>query len=436
MSIRPTSAEVAFLGIAERASAVREGNSNLLKWHVIGLKNILPFFCYPTIVNGLNFVFAVRGFLYDQEVRINIRCETGEQIGFFNIGLSLNQTNPPAPPLTNISNERVFFATPAAWTPVALQFNAPRPLIFFRPGRYSLYQQGSADDDETLIGAFYCATFDPPPLTAERIAAIKSDPRAAKAVRILMKCNVCAGELLAYAALEHNAALEAEGAVWYADLPDSYLCSCGNLNIDLKIARKNMFGFLGKSYATDQSLVNFIPLYERSTLENLRKEFVHVLNSNPKEEKMQKFIEDNPILLRQFPATRILFKPPILTRYFADFAIVSPQRELILIEIEPPGINLLRKNGDHAAPLTHAVNQVQNWMQIASEHRNTFLTELKIEMTAVGSIRGVVIAGRDTPYDPAHLRQLKAVYSGSIIILTYDDLLGSLVALIEQISRL
>ena len=125
-----------------------------------------------------------------------------------------------------------------------------------------------------------------------------------------------------------------------------------------------------------------------------------------------------------------------MTRYIADFAIVSPQRELILIEIEPPSTNLLRKNGDHAAPLTHAVNQVQNWMQVVADHRNAFLSELKIDMASVGTVRGVVIAGRDKGYDLSHLRQLKSVFSGNILVLTYDDLLGSLDALIEQISRL
>jgi hypothetical protein len=123
-----------------------------------------------------------------------------------------------------------------------------------------------------------------------------------------------------------------------------------------------------------------------------------------------------------------------LTRYIADFAILSPQRELILIEIEPPKVKLLRKNGDHAASLTHAVNQVQNWLQVASDHRNAFLSELKLDVGAVGTIRGVVIAGRDKGYDGAHLRQLKSVFSGNIIVLTYDDLLGSLTTLIEQIG--
>jgi hypothetical protein len=51
-------------------------------------------------------------------------------------------------------------------------------------------------------------------------------------------------------------------------------------------------------------------------------------------------------------------------------------------------------------------------------------------------VRGVVIAGRDSGYDVAQLRQMKAMISGRIIFLTYDDLLGSLTALITQIERM
>jgi Domain of unknown function (DUF4263) len=433
----PATPELVFLGIAERASAVREGDSTLLKWHLIGLKSFLPSFCYPAALLGLNFVFAIRYLAPGPDLRISIRSGSRQEIGFFNIALAPEAT-PPTPPLTSMSGQRLIFSLPEAWSPVVAQFNGPSPLVFLGPGRcpgrYLLYQ-GATEGTEKLIGEFYCIAFDPPPLTPERIAAIKSDPRAMKAVRATVFCEECQSKIQMYAALERSPALEAEGYTWYTDLPDTFRCSCGKSDIDLRSIRKNLFGYLGEVYTSDQTL-NYVPLYENTTLDNIRKEFTHLLNINPKEEIIQKFLENNPILFRQFPAEKILFKPPILTRYIADFAIVSPQRELILIEIEPANMNLLRKNGDHAAPLTHAVNQVQNWMQVVAEHRNAFLSELKIDMASVGTVRGVVIGGRDKGYDLSHLRQLKSVFSGNILVLTYDDLLGSLVSLIEQVGRL
>ena len=163
---------------------------------------------------------------------------------------------------------------------------------------------------------------------------------------------------------------------------------------------------------------------------------MHLLDSHQREEVFQKFIEDNPILLRQFPAEQILLKPPILTFYNADFAVLSPQRELILIEIETPDTRLLKKDGDQAAPLTHAIDQVQRWLGVMDEHRVAALASMKIDAQMVGNIRGVVIAGRDRGTDKDHLRRLKGMLSGRISFLTFDDLAASLAALIEQMRRL
>jgi len=300
----------------------------------------------------------------------------------------------PTPTLTSIANQPVVLGLPEAWSLFVTQVNnSPRPMMLPAPGRYLVYQ-GTTKETEELIGEFCCFAFDPPPLTAERVAAIKSDPHAMKAVRLTVSCTECQSKVQMYAALERTSAIEAEGYTWYTEIPDTFLCSCGKSVFDLRITRKNLFGYLGEVYNAEH-ILSYVPLYERSVLDNIRSEFTHLLNSNTKEEIIQQFLENNPILLHQFPAVRILFKPPILTRYVADFAIVGPQGELILIEIELPSMNLLRKNGDHAAPLTHAVNQVQNWIQVASDHRTAFLSELNIDMALIGTIRGVVIGGRD-----------------------------------------
>jgi hypothetical protein len=308
----PASPKLAFLGIAERASVVREGDSPLLKYHLIGLKSFLPFFCYPAGLGGLHFVFAVKHLTQGPDLRISIRSESGQEIGWISIALA-PLSMPPTPPLTGIANQPVVLGLPEAWSLFVTQFDNPAQPILPAPGRYLVYQ-GTTGETEELIGEFYCVVFDPPPLTAERVAAIKSDPRAMKAVRATVSCRECHSKVQIYAALERSSAIEAEGYTWYTEVPDTFLCSCGKTVMDLRTARKNLFGYLGEVYSAEQVL-NYVPLYERTVLDNLRREFIHLLNSNPdKEEIMQQFLENNPILLRQFPAVRILFKPPILTR--------------------------------------------------------------------------------------------------------------------------
>jgi vesicle coat complex subunit len=156
----------------------------------------------------------------------------------------------------------------------------------------------------------------------------------------------------------------------------------------------------------------------------IRRLFVQLLDRNPPEEEIQKFIQDNPVLLHQFPAERLFFKPAILTFFKADFAVLTPQKELILIEIETTKTRLMNKSGDAAQPLSHSIDQVRNWLHVADEHRLAVLAALGIDQ--VSSISGVVIAGRDGSYDREHLRRLKGFDRGRVTFLTFDDLAASL----------
>src|SRR5258708_28750221 len=88
--------------------------------------------------------------------------------------------------------------------------------------------------------------------------------------------------------------------------------------------------------------VRWTPLYEKSAIENLRIGFLHLVNADPPEESLQKIIEDHPVILHQFPAERLFFKPPILTRFKEDFHLVTPQKEPVLIASERTRPNLLK----------------------------------------------------------------------------------------------
>jgi hypothetical protein len=289
--------------------------------------------------------------------------------------------------------------------------------------------------DEVLLGKVHFLLANAAPLTADRIAAIRADPSALKSVRIELACKFCDAKCRAYSGIERSQEAEHEGWTWYEALPELYSCVCGKTIMSLVSIRKNLHGLLGhRSRMSTQ--VNYVPLYERSSLESIRHTFARLLNSTPKEEALQLFLEKNPILLHQFPATRLLSKPPILTMFKADFAVLTPNRELIVIELEGANTKLLRKNGDVAAPLSHAFDQVRNWLQEIDEHRSAILRTLGIEAGEVGLVRGVVIAGRDGGYDALHLRRLKGNDWGRIALFTYDDLLFALDALINKFEAL
>ena len=228
---------------------------------------------------------------------------------------------------------------------------------------------------------------------------------------------------------------ETEGFTWYTDIAEYFACECGATKFDTSTYKRNFFASLLQPVGLFGEL-STLPLYERTSVESLLVEFVNLLSANPLEEVLQKFIERNPILLHQFPAQRLFFKPAILTRFNADFAVVTPEKELILIEIERANTRLLKSDGGQHSELTHAIDQIHDWLGVTRYHLLAVLDEsLQIPREMVSTVRGVVIAGRDLSNDQSQLRALKARYRGEVKLLTYDDLAASLAALAQSLGN-
>lgn len=423
--------KVVFLGACERAFLEREGKTNLFKWNVLGLKNIILSYIFPLNLRNWVIGLAVNIDRIKEITDLKITDKEGKEVGFIKIQLFKN--------ISPNSKSAILeeYGTPVlvpknTWSAVFLPIKES-DIVISQPGIYNICL--SERSELSVIGQLDFALVDPPPLTQERIAAIKSDPTAVKAVKMILKCKKCPSIFKSYASLGPNTDLERNGYIKFNKAPDEFICACKNTHIDLKILKKNLHGFLGtKSRKRDE--LDFIPLYERSALEGVLDRLTKLIVSNPNEEELQKFIQKNPIMLHQFPAEKIFFKPPLLSQFFADFGIVTPQKELILIEIEKTDIRLMKKDGGIAAPLTHAIDQTRDWLHIANEHRLAVLDNLSINKDEVSSIRGIVIAGRDTGYNVHHMRKLKGTDLGQIRFLTYDDIILSLDILIRNIKDL
>jgi hypothetical protein len=425
--------DIAFLGFCERAAYVPLSNTNIIKWNIIGLTNIVLTYVFPFNISGLIAGFAFRSKISDKELRFNITDENNSEVGTITINFFSFRNAPDAEESKQKQNGPLIRASEHGWMNTFLPLKDIN-IIISKPGIY--YINHITDQGPQIIGEILFAVANPPPLSTERIAAIKSDPSAAKQVNIEIGCRKCPSKMRAYASLDRSVKNEAEGWQWYETIPDNFLCECGSTKIDLATIRRNLHGFLGSQLRQESEQLNFIPLYEKSSLERIKKEFLRLINSDLKEEFIQQFLYENPILLHQFPSDRLFSKPPILTFFNADFGIVTPQKELILIEIEKTTTRLLRKDGGIAAQLTHALDQVREWIHIVDEHRLAVLDTLQIERERVSLIRGVVIAGRDAGYDAQHIRRLKGTDWGRITILTYDDLLFAFNSLIRDIDKL
>lgn len=418
---------VIFLGIAERAAYVHDGNVNLFKWNVLGLKTVLGSFVYPFAFSDffMGLAFSPVNPIGDRKLRLVDEQEN--EVGFINLS---TKTGSPSDPEANLGKPLIMIPI-NNWSTAFLKIENSG-FVIQKPGSYKM--KCIVNSKENIIGELEFVLFEPVPLTEERIAAIKSNPKSAKIVRAELACKICSDKIKTYAALEKNEKLEGEGFVWYKNLSEKFICSCGKTEIILETHRNNLHGLLGAVVQKNEN-INLVPLYERGVLESIRTKFSNLLQSIPTEEQLQQFIKENPILLHQFPSVRLFSKPPIMN-FFADFAILTPNKELILIELEKTRTRLLKRDGGIASELSHAFDQVRDWLHITDEHRLAILEALKIEKSEVSKIRGVVIAGRDIKNDAHHLRKLKGGDYGPIGFLTYDDLLFALDALITQIIEL
>jgi hypothetical protein len=170
--------------------------------------------------------------------KIRFKADSGEEIGSFDIEL---RAATPELPLTHSASPFLWYI-PRAWTVFFFGIGAQPAIAIPKQGRYVAVFEGS--DNETIIGEFYCALVEPLPPTPERLAAMKSDPGAAKAVRAVFGCSFCTSKCQVYTAFERMPELEAEGFIWYQEIPEHFTCECGKAQFDLSTVRRNFSPYL------------------------------------------------------------------------------------------------------------------------------------------------------------------------------------------------
>lgn len=434
--------DVAFLGVCDRAIQITNGELYSTKQNILGLKSVIMSSIYPLNISGLHLVFAVYDPFNFKPARIVFLSSSGEEQ--LCIDINLLQTNDSS--LENkvdpeTINDKNIFCTPTAniifqnqypvWSLLTMEINNTGFAIE-KPGQYKVILR--REDFEVSLGCLSFGYVPAEPLTEDRVAAIKSNPNAARAIKVSISCNKCNRKLSVYCAIERKKEEEVDGVMWYKDLTDSYLCKCKKTIIDLKYLR-NLHVLLGEPMGINNE-ISFTKFYELDSLNKIYHQFNSLVSQDPTEEKLQLCLENNPIILHQFSPRKIFFKSPILTKYNTDIVILNHKKELLLIELEKSGTRLLTKNGGIASALQHPLDQVRDWLHMTDEHRIAVLECIGLKSEEVSSVKGIVIAGRDLGYEPEHLRKLKWTDFGRINFFTYNDLLGSLSTLINTFGNI
>jgi hypothetical protein len=418
---------VAIFGWCDRAARIEAVHPALSNMNVQGLGNSRVSHIFPLSLRGLTFLLSLYNPKAGESFVIQFRHSDGARAFELNMNLTKTQV---------FDHDRKEYVDGGAdlgelgWLVVTSQ--VANDVLIMKPDTLKTFLV--SDGGEKLLGSFNLLHAPLPPYTLDQIAALRSDPLARRIIRMTYSCTECGSKLQTYTALERNRTLDDQGVPWFEDLGENYRCQCGKLAFGLQYLRTGMHGLLSRSLTPDDHAAgDFVRLYETTKLESDCRELKALLDRNAAEEELQDFLEQHPIFLSRFSASRLLPKPKIMLKYVADFAILNQRRELLLIEIERPGLRLLTKERRITAELQHAITQVTDWIQEVSDHKTAVLNSHGIDLSEVAVVRGVVIAGR-SPAGDEEARSLRRAFSGNVDFYTYDDLLHDTTEIIRRVA--
>lgn len=151
-------------------------------------------------------------------------------------------------------------------------------------------------------------------------------------------------------------------------------------------------------------------------------QFEYLLNSEPKrEEDLQKYLTNNPILLDPFVS--ILYsKQQLGSDFITDFIVRRMNDQYVLVEIENSTDSLFTQSGSTSSALNTAIGQVRDFQAWVSEN----ISYAQKKLPNIKYPEGLVVIGRKNNLTEIEIKRLtEENFSrrGHIKIITYDDLL-------------
>lgn len=152
-----------------------------------------------------------------------------------------------------------------------------------------------------------------------------------------------------------------------------------------------------------------------------------------RERDIHRFLELHPVVLDAYGA-EVRSEVRLDKSYRMDLVIQynESDRRILFVELEPPTQKLFTRSGRWDAKLTHAIQQVQDWMRWWREHPR----DVPTPFDATIPIKGLIIAGRDENLDDSAKRRLlhNNHQFHDLNVITYDDLLRRLDRLMSSLG--
>lgn len=166
-------------------------------------------------------------------------------------------------------------------------------------------------------------------------------------------------------------------------------------------------------------------------LRQLISAFESLLDDVSREEDLHAFLVSNPWLL-EAKAVNIQSKVRLGTEYVTDFVIELPTGDYVLVEIERANHNLYTAGNNPTAALTHAVQQVEDWLEWCHTHGEY----LRSSFPRIHEPQGLVVIGRRGSLNSRSTKALRRRNaSNKVRVMTYDDLLDGTRALADMLER-
>ena len=150
------------------------------------------------------------------------------------------------------------------------------------------------------------------------------------------------------------------------------------------------------------------------------------------EEPLHQFIKSHPELL--CPTYDAVWSKVPFGDRVSDFIIREIPADYMLVEIEAPIRELFRKDGQQRQELTHAIDQINDWLQYIADNRQDVERVNGFDGISV-SPRALVVIGRSTGLSEENRKKLTTLQERQprLRILTYDDVLANARLTLERI---
>lgn len=165
----------------------------------------------------------------------------------------------------------------------------------------------------------------------------------------------------------------------------------------------------------------------------LLNQFRTLLDSEPdREESLQSFLRDHPILL--CPAQTKMWPKLQLGGKFTDFVFRDATSDYLLVELEKSTHALFRDDGHAKAELNVAIGQITDWKQYLEDNLRTVQYELGLTGISANP-RSLAVIGRSQTLTAENRRKLRAmeVAQPKLRVMTYDDVYDNTKAVIENL---